>query len=518
MAARDPNEPLLERTEGRSLGCSMFVVYFAVFVDMLGFGLIMPSLPKIAVKTFGSSEFMIGVITAAFSIAQMIGSVVCGILSDKWGRRPILTFCLLGSAISLVSLALLTTYEPDLTLFILLRALGGAMSATVGIAQAYIADCSKPSERAKYMGMVGAASGFGVVAGPVLGPFLANLYASIYGSGADGRNLDGFIFICYCGAGISLVNFIMAVIFLREAPKTLKRKSEVALKGGTPNAFAVMRRDLNIVLVFLGFMLAQFGFTTFQTLFVIYVGGPDTHGKYTWSEGKIGLVFALFGVAMILTQMIATAPLSRFLGDKWATIAGSFLRGVGLAVLPFVDLNTGTPVHENWMIACVMAIAVSGSLVNPCLSAIVANFSDRRTQGTILGINQMFGAFARAAAPLIAAYVYTLDQTSAWTYFGGLSCGLCCLVLIPLKVPVVNDVKSRITSLVNTAAESDPEVGGKEIYAYGEGAVARGDDHVEGYDFETDTEDNDMRGDNSMQDFTHERPYDRHSPPSDGPE
>jgi len=183
------------------------------------------------------------------------------------------------------------------------------------------------------------------------------------------------------------------------------------------------------------------------------------------------------------------------------------LRGLGLAALPFVDLNTGVPVHENWMIACVMAIAVSGSLVNPCLSAIVANFSDRRTQGTILGINQMFGAFARAAAPIIAAAVYTWDKTSAWTYFGGVSCALCCLVMLPLRVPVITDVKSRITSLVNPAGE-DAEAGTKQIYAYGEGAGARGDDHVEGYDFETDTEDNV----NSMQDFTHESP---HSPPSE---
>jgi MFS family permease len=305
------------------------------------------------------------------------------------------------------------------------------------------------------------------------------------------------------------------MVFLREAPKTLKRKSEVALKGGTPNAMAVMRRDLNIVLVFVAFMLAQFGFTTFQTLFVLYVtSNKHTHGKYNFTEQKIGMVFALFGVAMIVTQMIATAPLSRFLGDKWATISGSFLRGIGLSALPFVDLNTGTPVHENWMIACVMAIAVSGSLVNPCLSAIVANFSDRRTQGTILGINQMFGAFARAAAPIIAAAVYTWDQTSAWTYFGGVSCALCCIVMLPLRVPVITDTKSRITSLVNAAAAiEDPETG-KEIYAYGEGAVARGDDHVEGYDFETDTEDNV----NSMQDFTHEKRYDPHSPPSENVE
>jgi predicted MFS family arabinose efflux permease len=94
---------------------------------------------------------------------------------------------------------------------------------------------------------------------------------------------------------------------------------------------------------------------------VLYVTQNEhTHGKYDFTEQKIGMVFALFGVAMIVTQMIATAPLSRFLGDKWATISGSFLRGIGLALLPFVDLDTGTPVHENWMIACVMAIAVSG--------------------------------------------------------------------------------------------------------------------------------------------------------------
>lgn len=247
-----------EEPKEKGRGGSLLVVYFAVFVDMLGFGLIMPQLPLIAEDLFHATDFDVGVFTASYSIAQMFGSLICGILSDKIGRRPVLTFCLLGTAVTLVGMGLLARFSDNLLAFVMLRAADGAMSATIGISQAYIADITLSKERAKYMGLVGAASGLGLVAGPALGGLLSEIKSP---KGMPPQ--PGFSFTCYVGAVISLVNFLLALILLKEPQR--QRKDEQPTGADTHGrqrpAWATAFKDPNVILVFIAFMLAQLGFT-----------------------------------------------------------------------------------------------------------------------------------------------------------------------------------------------------------------------------------------------------------------
>lgn len=414
-------------------GMSFAVVYFSIFVDMLGFSLIFPSLPKIAVD-MGANGFMVGVINASYSTAQMFGSAICGILSDSCGRRPLICFCLLGSAISLTAMGFVT----DLKWLVAVRALDGSMSATIGVAQAYIADRTKPRERAKFMGLVGAASGAGVVLGPSIGGFLQNQWS--------------FKITCFVGAGISLCNFIFAVIFLKETkvPSHGRRQSSVfgssiqshkksrnrsiitadnptgakrPKYSGIQALLVVYRRNGNIVYVFLSFFLAQFGWTAFNSMFTIFA-----QQKFGVTAGQIGLIFTEFAVAVILTQIFLTNLATKWVGEKWATIGAALLRAGGLFALTYMP-NVPT------LIACVTAVAISGALINPCLNALVSYFSDKHTHGGIMGINQLAGAFARGLAPPLCGYLYDYNMDWPFQFFGTIAMGLCAIVMLPLRLP-----------------------------------------------------------------------------------
>lgn len=457
---KELQDPLIGSEEGsrkkekkRSNRCSFFVVYFAIFVDMLGFGLVVPSLPDIAKDTFKATGIEFGLITASYSIAQMFGSVICGILSDRIGRRPVLIFCLMGSALSLAGMGFLVgSGNTNKWLFLAVRAADGAMSATVGIAQTYIADMTKPRERAKFMGLVGAASGLGVVAGPVLGGLLSDW--------------KDFSFTCYVGAAISAANFLLALVLLKEPAKIVRRHSVVKEISDKPGQLSrvcqMLNKDKNIYLVFAAFMLAQFGYVAWYTVFLLYVSPKEPRSDFNWSKAKDGWVLSLFGLAMIITQILLTAPLSKTIGEKWTTVLGALARGGGLVAIVYVT-------SDALLIASVMLIGVSGSLISPCLSALVVNFADKQTQGIILGLNQCLGAFARATGPVAAAWLYgTKDDPDgplwAFSFFGGSAMGLCALVLMPMKMPVRTDTSTRIRSIISShdGAMND------EIYPYSE--------------------------------------------------
>lgn len=394
---------------------SFCMLYFATFVDMLGYGLILPAFPIIAIK-YGANGFKMGVLNSSYSTAQMIGSIVCGMLSDsgRIGRRPILLFSLFGSILALMGLGFCDSYW---SLFIV-RTIDGGMSATVGTAQAYIADMTKPKERAKYMGLIGASTGLGVV----LGPFIGGVMYSHY----------GFAITCWVAASISAVNFVLAFFLLKENPVVLERKaiharmkgSKVKQEGSFKLVADVIKRDKNIIFVFLAFCFAQAGYVVFQTVYALYAVW-----KFQIDALDLAYVFAGFGGAMIIAQILFTGVSTKFFGERLTVMVGSILRGAFLALVIYMPSNKLTTL-------CVMAIAVSGALVQPCLTAMVAMFSDKKTHGAILSINQLLGAFARGVAPLIAGVVYDINKDWSWYYCGAGSMILTFLVLIPCRMPI----------------------------------------------------------------------------------
>ncbi|HEY8478115.1 MAG TPA: MFS transporter, partial [Chloroflexota bacterium] len=187
----------------------LLVVYVTVFVDLLGFGIILPNLPFYALS-FGATGLWIGAILTAYSAAQLVGAPLLGRVSDAVGRRPVILLSLVGSALSFT----LTGLADTLFLLLLARALAGLFGGSIAAAQAYIADATPPEDRAKHMGMLGAAIGMGFVFGPALGAALSPL---------------GFSAAAFCSAGLAAANFLFGVFALVEP-----RRARVPSRGRAP--------------------------------------------------------------------------------------------------------------------------------------------------------------------------------------------------------------------------------------------------------------------------------------------
>lgn len=391
-------------------GLSLFPVYLAVFVDFMGFGLILPSIPILALE-YGATGIKMGILSASFSLAQMLGSGICGFMSDKYGRKPILCYSLLGSAVSMIGMGLVKTYWA----LIAVRMADGFMSGTAGTAQAYIADVTPPAERAKRMGLVGAAAGLGVVAGPAIGGVVVDLW-----------HFEG---TCFLGAGIALVNFVMGICFIKE-PTRRRAKAQTPSLGFV---LGTIWKNGTLIAVMTAFFFAQFGFTTFESIYVYYA-----YERFKIAASEVGWIFAAFGLASMIAQIVFTGPCTKKCGEKMVTMQGSFLRSVSLLLIPYMS--------EIWQsIACVMGVGISGSLIAPCLSALVSRHSPDHLQGSILGVNQMVGALSRCIAPIVCGWLYELPtavifpERSYPFFFGSGAMLLVCCVLLP----ITNRVKTR---------------------------------------------------------------------------
>lgn len=408
---------------------AFIAVYFAVFVDTFGFGLIIPSLQFIAEDFVMKPEFdglWLGVINSAYSVAQCFGSIICGVASDYIGRRPVITFCLFGTVVTLFVLGLVT----DMTFLLIVRVLDGALSATIGVCQAYVTDLTTKKERTFYIGLVSASAGLGIVIGPGLGGILVGSF--------------GWKVTCWTGASLSLINFVLAMMFIKESlgmqlevdsdeeeedsddetenihSSVQKEQEEENLH---PSCIQVAMDDPNIIFVFVCYFCAQIGYTAFASYLVIWAGVT-----YGMTPSSIGWLFTGFGAAMTLAQILLSGPCSNKVGDKWTTFIGSALRGGSLLMMVWVPT-------EALFITAVMLIAVSGSLIQPCLSSLITRFGTRHTYGVLQGTFQALGALSRTVTPLVCGVLYDINIDWPFTWMGAASMFLGAAVIVFLRVP-----------------------------------------------------------------------------------
>jgi len=268
-----------------------------------------------------------------------------------------------------------------------------------------------------------------------------------------------FRITCWVGAGISLCNFLFAVVFLKETKsgpelqvETQKQslvKTDIQAGEDSPKIsgiqalITVYKRNGHIAFVLLAFFLAQFGWTAFNSMFTLYATQ-----KFGVSISQISLVFTEFAVAVIITQIFVTSPVIKLFGEKWSTFLGSLLRAGGLFAVVYMP-NFGS------LIACVTLVAISGALINPCLNALVSHFSDKNTHGGIMGLNQLMGSFARGLAPPFCGLLYDMNPGWPFQFFGTIAMVLCSLALLPLVPPKTSHKKySKIKPAINS--ESTP--------------------------------------------------------------
>ena len=421
-------------THGTTPRAAMFIVFLVVFIDLLGFGIVLPLLPRfgdeyIAAVIPGGKEAraggaVLGLLMASFSLMQFIFAPIWGRVSDRVGRRPILLVGLVGSVIfyALFGYALSIPPESDaalaLALLFVARIGAGIAGATISTAQAVIADCTPPEKRKHGMALIGMAFGIGFTFGPLLGAASLGLFGNKH------HELIG-----YTAAGLSLIALILGLILLPETRNTsgpVRQRRWLHLHG-----WRVALASPAIAPVVITFFLATLGFGSFETtLSLINRDALQLEDKYNF------LLFAYVGFVLMLTQGLLYRRLANRLSETTFMLIGLILMGVGVGSLTGVNWTGITHMLPfepllAWMMASMTLAVIGFAFLTPSAQALVSRRTDASRQGEVLGVNQSASAMARILGPILGLTLYELTDTHLLPYVFGALLLLLMLPLIP---------------------------------------------------------------------------------------
>lgn len=345
------------------------VVYFTIFLDLLGFGLIIPQLQYYA-DAFHASPTFIGFIQAIYSLMQFLFAPFWGRLSDRVGRRPVLLVSIAGSAFSYLLFAL----ARDANMILFSRLLAGITAANISTAQAYISDVTSPHERTRAMGLVGAAFGVGFILGPAVGGVL----------GAWGGNMA----IGIAGALLAGFNWISAYMRLPESLPVERRRRSV-------EPYALPLRDLPRVLALpqVG-ILALVSFTAIlaianlESTFVLLA-----KHRYHLDQRECGYLFAYLGVMGAVVQGGLVGKLSARYGEARLLLGGYLLQVPALIALPYMP-NVG------WLMVALALLAIGSGVAGPSLNSLLSKCAPHDRRGEVFGVTQSLSSLARVLGPL----------------------------------------------------------------------------------------------------------------------
>ncbi|MEW5848514.1 MAG: MFS transporter [Myxococcota bacterium] len=407
----------------------LFVIFFTVFLDLLGFGIIIPILPFYA-EQFGATPTVVTALGASYSLMQFVFAPAWGRLSDRIGRRPVILVSVLMSAVGYGLLGLVNS----LALLFACRILSGIGNANIPTAQAYIADVTTPENRAKGMGLLGMAFGFGFIIGPGVGAAAASLGEHL--SGGDPNALFNHASLpAFVAGGLALVDFVFALVVLPEslkkgthpAPTSRRRLSLDALKRASqrPNV-GVLLALYFVVLLGWSKMEATFGLLV-ERRFV--AATPGTPAAAAEASKLTGLFLVLVGVISAIIQGGLIGKLARRFGERKLLITGLACNALAFALLPFAPSYAMTfPV--------VLLMSSANGLVNPSMSSLLSQSADPTEQGGTLGLGQSLAALARAMGPVFGGILFEQLGYQAPYLAGGLILLLSAFIATSVKQPV----------------------------------------------------------------------------------
>ena len=382
----------------------MVILFLIVFIDLVGFGVIIPLLPFYGVH-FGATPTEVTWMMACYSLAQFFFSPLLGRLSDRVGRRPVLLVSLVASVASYLWLGFANT----LWMLFAARLLSGAGAGNIAAAQAYIADVTTPEARAKAMGLLGAAFGLGFTIGPALGGLVA-------GSDPSAADLSRPAFLA---AALSALAFAVAFARLEEtlAPQAgheASRPSRLRL------ARTVLARPTLRQLILL-FFVAISAFAAMETTYALW-----TNSAFGWGPAQVGAVFLYVGTVLVIVQALLIGRLSRRFGEARLVIAGSALITLGLIGLPFA-LTLPRLMVVNTLLPLGMA------LLSPSINSLISKEAAADERGGILGVAQSAGSLARIVGPALAGPLFSAYGRDA-PYYAGAAIMLL-VVAMALRLP-----------------------------------------------------------------------------------
>ncbi|MFV0388498.1 MAG: MFS transporter [Pyrinomonadaceae bacterium] len=364
------NEPPKEDSNNsRFLTKPLIIIYITVFFDLVGFGILIPLLPFYA-ESFGASPFATEMIFAVYSAMQFIFSPLLGSLSDKYGRRPILFFSLLGSVIGYLVLG----FAGSLWMVFLGRIIAGITGGNISAAQAYIADSTSKENRAKGMGLFGAMFGLGFVFGPAIGGILSRF----------GNNVP-FLF----AAVLALGNAIALYFFLPES----RKKSSVPQRGNRLKLLFSTFINPKFTPLLLLYFLVVMSFSMLTASFALY-----TMFQFGYDAEQNGFLFFYVGVLALIFQGVLFSRAVATFGERQVVVFGSFLLSISLFAVPLIN-----PQHGGLpgLLIGMAVFTLGNALSTPALSSLSSKIADDDEQGRVLGTMQSAASLARAVGPLL---------------------------------------------------------------------------------------------------------------------
>jgi len=368
---------------------ALLFIFITVFVDLLGYGMMVPLLPFYVQEQQGGAAIA-GSLGSLYALMQLLSGPVMGSLSDRYGRRPVLLISLLGTSLAYLLLGLAGSL-PGIYLAIMLDGITGGNLTT---AYAYIADVTTPQERSRGMGLVGAAFGLGLMAGPVMGGLL-----SAYGLGVP----------AFTAAGIALANVIFGYLVLPESLPLERRISGVAI--GRLNSLAQLvgllrLRSIRMLLVTV--FTLNLAFSGLQTNFPLY-----SQARFSWDTVANGIFFAYVGACAIFVQGVLFRWLQPRLGERRLSKSGLALMTVGLAGMAVA--------WQSWMLYPMVGLVVLGSGVSiPSITGLVSNQVSVGMQGRLMGGTQALLSLTTIIGPTLAGISFEYVAVSAPYWLGSL--------------------------------------------------------------------------------------------------
>jgi len=356
----------------------LFTIFLIIFIDLLGFGLIIPIVPFYLQEFIKDPEKIgqtIALLITAAAAMQFIFNPIWGRLSDRIGRRPILLMSMSGMAVSHVFFAL----APTLPLLFLSRMLTGIFAGTVPTAMAYISDITSEEERAKGMGLVGAAFGLGFILGPATGGILADV--------------GGFRLPLFGAAVLSASALTLAFFTLKETVDTSNPSKRDYRRFNLANLVRAFNHP-TLGILFLIFFIVNLAFSNLETVFALYI---DKVFNYTTKEA--GYFFAMIGVISATVQGVFIGRFSKKFGEKKLITASLFVLGLSFILLPISKIVVLFTIFMAF-------IAFSLGLHNPSVTSLISKNATKEEQGGVLGINQSFSALGRIIGPLWAGFFF----------------------------------------------------------------------------------------------------------------
>jgi DHA1 family tetracycline resistance protein-like MFS transporter len=341
----------------------LLVIFLTIFVNLVGFGIIIPLLPFYA-STFGASPFVVGLLFASFSLAQLVASPLLGELSDRWGRRPVLILSLIGTAVSFAMLAV----AQSLAMLFAARIVDGLSGGNITTARAYIADITEEENRAKAYGVLGAAFGLGFIVGPALGAAFSHI---------------SYTAPIWAAAGITLVATGMAWVWL---PETVHRAHAGT---GMPfrNVMAIMARPTlrRVLLMDFAYWLA---FAIFQTTFALFAAA-----RFGFDATRTASFFAAFAVMGAIVQGIFIRKIVQRFGDKPTLMLGLVFAAVGLIAATLTHTVT-------FFALALVPLALGIGFGHPTMSSLISRAARADEQGRVQGAASAVESLGRTIGPV----------------------------------------------------------------------------------------------------------------------